>query len=42
MLLEVDESKVYAHGGEDIVIEKKMALAANKTGKKGGCQWVPW
>ena len=36
MLLEMDESKIYAHASEDIVIEKKMALAANKTKEKGG------
>ena len=34
--------KVNAHDGEDIVIEKKMALVASKTEEKGSCLWVPW
>ena len=29
-------SKIHAHNGEDIVIEKKMAPAATKTEEKGG------
>ena len=28
-------SKIYAHDGEDIMIEKKTALAASKTEEKG-------
>ena len=34
-------SKVYAHGGEDTVIEPKTAPATNKTEEKGSCLWVP-
>ena len=34
-------SKVYAHDGEDIVIEKKMAPAASKTDEKGEISMVP-
>ena len=33
--------KVNAHDGEDIVIEKKMAPAANKTEEKGGLSMGP-
>ena len=33
--------KVYTHGGEDIVIEKKMAPAANKTEEKGELSMGP-
>ena len=36
MLSVMDESKVYAQEGEDIVIEKKMVPMANKTEEKGG------
>ena len=32
----MDESKVYAREGEDIVIRKKTAPAANNTKEKGG------
>ena len=39
MLSVMDESKVYAREGEDIVIEKKMAPTANKTEEKGG-MWM--
>ena len=38
---EMNESNVYAHGGEDIVIEKKMALVANKTEEKRGLSMGP-
>ena len=41
MLSEIEELKVYAHGGEDIVIEKKMAPAAAKTEEKGGLSMGP-
>ena len=34
-------SKVYAHDGEDIVIEKKMAPAANRTKEKGEISMGP-
>ena len=34
-------SKVYAHDGEDIVIEKKMAPAASKTEEKGELSMGP-
>ena len=33
--------KVYAHDGEDIVIEKKMALVASKTEEKGELSMGP-
>ena len=33
--------KVYAHGGEDIVIEKKMAPMASKTEEKGELSMGP-
>ena len=33
--------KVYAHDGEDIVIEKKMAPAASKTEEKGELSMGP-
>ena len=33
--------KVYAHGGEDIVIEKKMAPVASKTEEKGELSMGP-
>ena len=34
-------SKVYAHDGEDVVIEKKMAPAASKTEEKGELSMGP-
>ena len=34
-------SKVYAHDGEDIVIEKKMAPAASKAEEKGELSMGP-
>ena len=34
-------SKIYAPDGEDIVIKKKMALAASKTEEKGGLSMGP-
>ena len=34
-------SKVYAHDGEDIVIEKKMAPTASKTEEKGELSMGP-
>ena len=41
MLLVVNEFKVYTREGEDIVIEKKTAPAANKTEEKGGFSMGP-
>ena len=41
MLSVMDESKAYVREGEDIVIEKKMAPAANKTREKGGMSMDP-
>ena len=41
MLSVMDELKVYTQEGEDIVIEKKMALVANKTEEKGGMSMGP-
>ena len=41
MLLGMEESKVYTREGEDIVIEKKTALAANKTEEKEGMSMGP-
>ena len=41
MLSVMDESKVYAREGEDIVIEKKTAPMANKTEEKGGMSMGP-
>ena len=34
-------SKVYAHDGEDIGIERKWPLRPVKPKKKGSCPWVP-
>ena len=41
MLSMMDESKVYTREGEDIVIEKRMALVANKTEEKEGMSMGP-
>ena len=41
MLLVMGESKVYARDGANIVIEKKTAFVANKTGEKGGMSMGP-
>ena len=41
MLSGMEESKVYAREGEDIVIEKKTAPVANKTEEKGGMSMGP-
>ena len=41
MLSEIEESKVYTHGGEDIVIAEKMASMATKTEEKGGLSMGP-
>ena len=41
MLSVMDKSKVYAQEGEDIVIEKKMALVANKIEEREGLPMGP-
>ena len=41
MLSKTEESKVYAHGDKDIVIEKKMAPVAAKTKGKRGLSMGP-